>query len=38
MERNAVIELAVASEETKGPGGQAFDDQQGLSALGIAED
>lgn len=39
MERDdPVIELAIASEETKGPGGLAIDEQQGQNVLGIVED
>ncbi|WP_456094185.1 hypothetical protein [Novosphingobium terrae] len=38
MERNAVIELAVASEATKGVSGSNTDDQDGNIPLGLAQD
>lgn len=38
MERNAVIELAVASEATKGLPGLVNDDQDGIRQPGLAQD
>ncbi|WP_456094184.1 hypothetical protein [Novosphingobium terrae] len=38
MNRNAVIELAVASEATKGVSGKVIDDQDGMFPAGMVRD